>query len=302
MGRVCSGRVAVFLCACGHGGRGARLATVLLARWSSLSHRPMHARPAWRWSVRARSVHGHVASAVVVLAVCGRVSRLLAGLFGVCSLPSQRAFAQSDLLCAGVPLVAMLVGARCVGPARYVCTVRRPPAAGEKSHDKWLDRCKKSFSPCRCPVPCSAVAVLHAQSIIRYFVVPRSRTSSFACATHMYTPVGGKAPPVPLGVSLCSPWEPLGVAPARWCCARARACLSAVLLLVSRVSGHSGGVSVSRRRVWWLESLGWFVLCCGAGTFRPMWRVGLGVTHPCLLVGGSVRPRAVSLCPPACPG
>ena len=147
MGRVCSGRVAVFLCACGHGGRGARLATVSLARWSSLSHRPMHARPAWRWSVRARSVHGHVASAVVVLAVCGRVSRLLVGLFGVRSLPSQRVFAQSDLLCAGVPPVAMLVGARCVGPARYVCTVRRLPAAGEKSHDKWLDRCKKRFPP-----------------------------------------------------------------------------------------------------------------------------------------------------------
>ena len=147
MGRVRSGRVAVFLCACGHGGRGASLATVSLARWSSLSHRPMHARPSWRWSVRARSVHGHVASAVVVLAVCGRVSRLLVGLFGVRSLSSQRAFVQSDLLCAGVPLVAMLVGARCVGPARYVCTVRRPPAAGEKSHDKWSDRCKKTFPP-----------------------------------------------------------------------------------------------------------------------------------------------------------
>ena len=135
VGRVRSGRVTVFLCVCGHGGRGARLATVSLARWTWLSHRPMHARPAWRWSVCARSVHGHVASAVVVLAVCGRVSCLLVGLFGVHSLSSQRAFAQSDLLCAGVPLVAMLVGARCVGPARYVCTVRRPPAAGGKSHD-----------------------------------------------------------------------------------------------------------------------------------------------------------------------
>ena len=135
----------MFLCACGHRDRGARLATVSLARWSSLSHRPMHARPAWRSSVRAQSVNGHVASAVVVLAVCGRVSRLLVGLFGVRSLLSQPVFAQSDLLCAGVPLVAMLVGARSVGPARYVCTVRCPPAAREKSHDKWLDRCKKIF-------------------------------------------------------------------------------------------------------------------------------------------------------------
>ena len=124
----------------------------------------MHARPAWRWSVCARSVHGHVASAVVVLAVCGRVSRLLVGLFGVRSLSSERALAQSDLLCAGVLLVAMLVGARCVGPAQYVCTVRRPPAAREKSHDKWSDRCKTIFP---LSVPCS---------------LPRS--GSFACTIH----------------------------------------------------------------------------------------------------------------------
>ena len=165
MGRVRSGRVAVFLYACGHGGRGARLATVSLARWSSLSHRPMHARPAWRWSMRARSAHGHVAPALVVLAVCGRVSRLLVRLFGVRSLSSQRAFPQSDLLCAGVPLVAMLVDARCVGPARYVCTVRRPPATGEKSHDKWSDRCKKSFFPlsvpCSLPRPGSVACTIH---------------------------------------------------------------------------------------------------------------------------------------------
>ena len=164
MGRVRSGRVAVFLCACGHCGRGARLATVSLARWSSLSHRPMPAQPAWRWSVRARSVHGHVASAVVVLAVCGRVSRLLVGLFGVRSLSSQQAFAQSDLLCAGVPLVAMLVGARCRGPARYVSIVRRPPAGGKKSHDKWSDCCKSFFPlsvPCSLPRPGSVACTIH---------------------------------------------------------------------------------------------------------------------------------------------
>ena len=115
-------------------------------------------------------------------------------------------------------------------------------------------------------------------------------------------PVGGKAPPVPLGVSLCSPWEPQGVVPAWWCCARARACLSAVRLLVSCVAGHSGGVSVSRCWVWWLGWLGWFGLCCGVGTLSPTWRVGLGATHPCLLAGGSARPRVVGLWPHACPG
>ena len=148
----------------------------------------------------------------------------------------------------------------------------------------------KNFFPCHCPVPCPALAVLHAQSINWYFVVLRSRTSSFVCATHMYTPAGRKAPPVFLGVSLCSRWEPQGVAPARWCCARARAYLSAVRLLVSCVAGHSGGVSVSRCRVWWLGWLGWFGLCCGVGTLRLTWRVGLGVTHPCLLAGGRRGP------------
>ena len=182
----------------------------------------------------------------------------------------------------------------------FVLCAARPPR-GRKAMTSGRTAVKNVF-PCRCPVPCPALAVLHAQSIIRYFVVLRSRTSSFACATHMYTPVSGKAPPVPLGVSLCSPWEPQGVTPPRWCCARARACLSAVHLLVSCVAGHWGSVSVSRCRVWWLGWLGWFGLCCGAGTLGPTWRVGLGVTHPCLLAGGSARPRVVSLCPPACPG
>ena len=280
----------MFLCVCGHGGRWARLATVSPARWTSFSYRPMHARPAWHWPVCARSVHGHVASAVVVLLVCGRVSRLLIGLFGVGSLSSQRALAQSDLLCAGVPLVAMLVGARCVGPARYVFTVRRPPAAGEKSHDKWSDRCKKVFPPVGAlfPAPpwhCCMHNPLSGISRCSVAVLPVSLVP-LICTP----PVGGKAPPVPLGVSLRSSWEPQGVVPVQWCGARARACLPAVRLLVSCLAGDSGGVPVSRCWVWWLGWLGCFGLCCGVGTFRPMWWVGLGVTHPCLLAGGRRGP------------
>ena len=300
MGRVRSGRVTVFLSVCGHGGRGAWLATVSLARWTSLSHRPMHARPAWRSSVCARSVYGHV---VVVLAVCGRVSRLLVGLFGVRSLSSQRALAQSDLLCAGVPLVAMLVGARCLGPARYVCTVRRPPAAGEKSHDKWSDRCKKNFFfPCWCPVPCPALAVLHAQSIIQYFVVLRSRTPSFACATHMYTPPRWQGPGGPLR---CVPVLSMG---APGCCFSSVVLCSCSCLSVCRAPSRV----VRCGSFWWpvcVTVLGVvarmvrvvrLVLWCR--TLRPTWRVGLGVTHPCLLAGGLARPRVVSLWPPACSG
>ena len=246
----------MFLCVCRHGGQGARLATVSLARWTSLSHRPMHARPAWRWSVCARSVHGHVASAVVVLAVCGRVSCLLVGLFGVRSLSSQRAFAQSDLLCAGVPLVAMLIGARCVGPARYACTVRRPPAAGEKSHNKWSDRCK-TFFPCRCPVPCPALAVLHAQSIIRYFVVLRSRTSSFACATHMYTPRRWQGP---AGPPRCVPVLPMG---APGCCSSSVVLCSCSCLSVCRAPS----------RVVRCGSFGWRVCVTVLGVVARMVRL-----------------------------
>ena len=135
----------MFLCVRGHGGRLARLATLSPARWTSFSYRPMHARPVWCWLACVRSVYGHVEFAVAVLLVCGRVSRLLVGSFGVGSLSLQRALAQSDLLRAGVLLVAVLVGASCVGPARYVFTVRRLPTVGEKSNDEWLDRCKKCF-------------------------------------------------------------------------------------------------------------------------------------------------------------
>ena len=111
-----------------------------------------------------RSVYGHVVSAVAVLLVCGRVSRLWVGSFGVGSLLMQRALAQSDLLRAGVLLVVVLVGASCVGPARYVFTVRPLPTAGEKSNDKWLDRCKNVFPvsvPLSLPHPGSVACTTH---------------------------------------------------------------------------------------------------------------------------------------------
>ena len=80
---------------------------------------------------------------------------------------------------------------------------------------------EKSFE-IRYNMPCPPlVAVLHAQLIIWYIAVPFGCPSRFACAVHMYTPVGGKAPLVLLGAPLCSPWEPRGTVPARWCGARA---------------------------------------------------------------------------------
>ena len=47
----------------------------------------------------------------------------------------------SNLACVGALLVLVLI-ASCVGPAWYVLTVRRPPTVGEKSNDRWFDRCK----------------------------------------------------------------------------------------------------------------------------------------------------------------
>ena len=93
-------------------------------------------------------------AAAAVLWVRGRVSRLLVGLFGVGSLALQRALAQSDLVRVGALLVLVSVGASCVEPAWYVLTVRRPPTVGEKSNDKWFERCKKFSNSVPLSLPC----------------------------------------------------------------------------------------------------------------------------------------------------
>ena len=236
----------MFLCVRGHGRRQAWLATVSPARWTSFSYQPMHARPVWCSPACVRSVYGHVVFAVAVLLVCGRVSCLLVGSFGVGSLWLQRALVPSDLLRAGVLLVAVLVGASCVGPARYVFTVRRLPTVGEKSNDKWSDRCKKMFPrfgalfpalPWQCCMqnPSSGISRCSV-AVLPVSLVP------FICTP----PAGGKAPSVPLGASVCSPWEPPDAVPARWCGARVCVCLPAVRHIVPCFAGHVGGVPVSR--------------------------------------------------------
>ena len=215
------------------------------ARWTPFPYRPVQVRPVCSWPACVRSVYGHVVSAVVVLLVPVRVSCLLVALFGVCSLALQRALAQSDLLRAGVLLVAVLVGASCAGPAQYVFTVRRLPTVGEKSNDKWPDRCKTLFQ-ILCPFPCPALAVLHAKPIIWYFVVLCGRPSSFACAIHMYTPRRWQGHVGPLWCIPCSPWEPHGAVLAGWCGARACVCLPAVRRIVPCVASHVAGVPVSQ--------------------------------------------------------
>ena len=136
----------------------------------------------------------------------------------------------------------------------------------EKSFPIWYD------------TPCPALeAALHAQPIIWYFAVPFGRPLSFACPIHMYTPVGGKAPSVPLGASPFSPWEPQGAALAPWCGARVRVCPPVLCRVVPCLAGYVAGVSVLQCGVW----LGWLGSCSGVGGFRPARRAGLGVTLPC---------------------
>ena len=70
----------------------------------------------------------------------------------------------------------------------------------------------KTFFPIRCPFPCPALAVLHAQPIILYLAVLCSRPSSFPCAMHMYTPRRWQGP---VGPPWCVPVLPMG---APGCC------------------------------------------------------------------------------------
>ena len=137
----------------------------------------------------------------------------------------------------------------------------------------------------RCHIPCPALAALHAQLIIRYFAVPFGRPFGFACAIHRYTPVRGKAPSVPPGASPCSPWDPKGTVPARWCGARAPVCLPVVRRIVPCLTGYVAGLSVSQCCVWRFGWLGRLGSCFHAGTLRSAWRAGYGVTHPCLPAG-----------------
>ena len=135
-----------------------------------------------------------------------------------------------------------------------LCAARLP--RGRKAMTSGRTAVKKNF-PCRCPVPCPALAVLHAKSIIRYFVVLRSRTSSFACATHMYTPRRWQGP---AGPPRCVPVLPMG---APGCCSS-----SVVLCLCSCLS-----VCRAPSRVVRCGSFGWRVCVTVLGVVARMVRV-----------------------------
>ena len=137
----------------------------------------------------------------------------------------------------------------------FVLCAAHPPQ-GRKAMTSGRTALKKIF-PCRCPVPCPALAVLHAQSIIRYFVVLRSPTSSFACATHMCTPRRWQGP---AGPPRCVPVLPMG---APGCCSSSMVLCSCSCLSVCRAPS----------RVVRCRSFGWCVCVTVLGVMTTMVRL-----------------------------
>ena len=149
------------------------------------------------------------------------------------------------MLRAGVLLVAVLVGASCVGLARYAFTVLRLPTVGEKKMISGRTAVK-TFSKFGAlfPAPpwqCSMHNPSSGSSRCSVADLPVSPVP-FICTA----PASGKTPSVPLGVSPCSPWEPQGAALARLCGARLCVCLPAVRHIVPCFPGHVAGMHVSQ--------------------------------------------------------
>ena len=172
----------------------------------------------------------------------------------------------------------------CVGPAWHALAVHRPLMVGRVLGRRKLliigTTVGKSFE-IRYDMPCPALeAALHTQPIIWYIAVPFGCPFSFACADHMYTPVGGKAPSVLLSAPLCSSWEPRGAVPARWC--GARACVRRPFALARHVFCRARRVPCSA------EPRGSGCVCVGASVRLPEVRVTW-------LGGGSLGPLSSSL-------
>ena len=117
VGWVRNGRVVVFCCVRGDGGRQAWPTTVLPTRPTPFLFRPMHAWLVWCWPACVWSVYGHVVAAAVVLLVHGWFSRLMVGLFAFDSLALKRAFARSDVVV--IMPVSVLVGNVLVALGRH---------------------------------------------------------------------------------------------------------------------------------------------------------------------------------------
>ena len=199
----------VFFCVPGYGGRRARHIMVSPTRWTPFPFRPVHAWPVWCWPACVWSVYGHVVAAAAVLLLHGCVSRLMVGLLGVVSLELQRAPAQSDVDRVVAMLASVLVGSSCVGLPWYVLTVHCPPIVGEKSKDRWFDRCKKfpnsvlhSLSRPG-SVTCTTYHLVFRSALRPSFQPPLCH--SYVCSRRWQGPVGPPwcIPMLPMGAPGC---------------------------------------------------------------------------------------------------
>ena len=116
-----NGRVAVFCCVRGYGGRWVSRTTVSPTRRTPFPSRPMNAVLVWCWPACVWSVDGHVVAAATVLLVHGCLSHPMVRLLGVVSLALQRALARSNVIRVVVMPVLVLVGCARVS----LCTTRR---------------------------------------------------------------------------------------------------------------------------------------------------------------------------------
>ena len=160
----------------------------------------------------------------------------------------------------------------------------------------------KRFFLFRCPCPCPALAVLHAQPIIRYFALFCSRPSSFACAIHMYTPCWWQGP---VGPPWCAPVLPMGApgccssSVVRCSCSCLPACHAPYCAVSCGSCGRRACVAVLSLVVRMVRAVRLVLWCRDV----PSDVVGWAQRNIFVTAGrGSAWPRVASLWPPACPG
>ena len=114
---------------------------------------------------------------------------------------------------------------------------------GKRGSDNWYDRVRKGlkFGTTRPVLPCRHLHTHNSSPVISQYP---SAVFSAALVPIIYTPpsVARPSQSLLLGASPCSPREPQGVAPARWCGARARVCLPVVCRMMPCLAGSVGGV------------------------------------------------------------
>ena len=115
IGRLRTGRVAVFRCVWGYGRRRAWRTIVSPSRWTLFPLRPLHAWLVLCWPACVWSVDGRLVVSGAVLLVHGCVSRLMVGLSAVGSSVLQPVLVQPDVVRVVISAVSALVACAVVG-------------------------------------------------------------------------------------------------------------------------------------------------------------------------------------------